>query len=407
MAKIAVESIWLELEPVGQWGWEEKERTLEIEVAGGDLPMRAEGKTALLPRDLIAAIKGGASGKGYRHIAAPTTTAGSVGSVHASCDPATAESKITCNGEELATSEATGRFTITAGKPSRQPVPGGEIPDPVLVHSGVWRVKEQNAEQERLSEGEKTGAASQVLSTATQGRDRGGDAAASAAGSDDPATAVQVVPLEIGLRLAGDDALVEMWGHRALEGDGDLALEVRLAQPQGEGGVVGHFFWTFTWQELLGKEPGSKRLTTKALRIPLDAGVLERDRPIWIRILGEGAGREGAIEQISNWRGELVCFSRGRILRGDAAPHRAVRVRDARRPRRRLAQCSRGAGRGVTARELLRSSPRRVTAEGGGISTPSRSTSPSPGASSTDRSTSASSGSRRRRSASVTMNRSR
>lgn len=40
----------------------------------------------------------------------------------------------------LATDATTGRFMIIAGHPSKQCTPADEVPDPVMIHAGKWRV---------------------------------------------------------------------------------------------------------------------------------------------------------------------------------------------------------------------------------------------------------------------------
>ena len=294
MPKIAVKDTTLILSCKGPWQWQAG-KELAITVPCSGQPLTSSGSTALLSADLLKALSNEVPGQGYLH--GPTAKSpGKVSVVDASIDPGSPASKITVGGEPATTDATTGRFTIIAGAPSAEP---NGVTDPLMVHSGTWKVKE--TPQEGLTEctGKEGTAEAMALGAPANAAP---EAATPARGAEDVTEEGEDVKghrITLELRLS-DDSLYEVWGPEMLSSGGGLSLEVGVAQPDSGGaGLVGRFRKLVLWDQLL-----AEGLPPLPKTVSLSPGEIDPSRPAWISILGRPFGgkpecREESISQIA------------------------------------------------------------------------------------------------------------
>ena len=332
MPKIAIKDTTLLLSCEGGWQWQAG-KELEVTVPGAGLPLTCSKSTALQPADLLDAIFNEVPRQSYLHSPVANAPPGKVSLVDASVDTGSPAAKITVGGEPVATDATTGTFTIIAGQPSVEEAGVAKIPDPRMIHSGTWKVKE--TPQEGLTECAGNGGAAEAPAIgAPAGETQEATTAATAVDdATEPAEDAKEYHIELELRLS-DDSLLDIWGPEILP-NGGLLLEIGAAQPDTDGtGLACRFRKMVLWRQLLAvgesgmeSSPASSDSMQKPMKactatVILSPAEIDPSRPVWLSIRGCPFGgkaelREEAIGQIALF---MMAGSRETVVRPDRLP---------------------------------------------------------------------------------------
>ncbi|WP_419695406.1 hypothetical protein ACN2CC_02050 [Mesorhizobium muleiense] len=297
MPKIVVNGAEIALTPTGPWKWSASGDDLKVTVDTADTKISGGGTGAPLASTLLDVIKRNVAGQSYLH--RDGAQPGKVESVEAKLDAGTEARNLTADGEALATDATTGRFTIMAGDPSKIPTAGGVESDPLMVHSGTWRIPD--AHQAPLTEAERgggaagTGAAAPVAAQGLaaapkkKGRASKGPAGATALRLNLSLSSPSAAAPKDGL---GDAQIFRLWATALLEDRARLLLEILVAQPARQGGLAGRFIRSVSASDLVDHPAdGSVAPAQKPLAVALDPIVLDPAAPIWVAISARVAGQ--------------------------------------------------------------------------------------------------------------------
>ncbi|MDD2869314.1 hypothetical protein [Neomegalonema sp.] len=321
MAKIVVKGARIALRPSGAWSWSPQAgEDLLIEISEAGTPVSVGQAAAPLASAVLDAIRREVRGKAYHHL--PQAASGKVAAVDATLDSGTETARIKVAETALATDATTGRFKIFVGQPSVLATPTGPVSDLQTMHAGTWRIvdpkqrllseaekdpaarsapsaaapvragspptpeQEEPGEEEPGEEGEPKTALRLLLSL-TAGEDEPGREASlgpepfwSAGGARDPLAALLQE-----MRRAAEGDLLGLWGSVLLREQARLRIEIRIAQPQGAGGLAGRFHRDVRASDLLERDAkGVARPAQTPLSAALEAVELDPAAPVWMKV---------------------------------------------------------------------------------------------------------------------------
>ncbi len=128
------------LSPKGSWRWVSGNR-LEVPVTRADAPLRIDGKSVLLAKDIVEAVTSHVP-KSAQYLHCPAAcTPGAIASVWVDVDTDTLSGHLRCTGRPIATAETKGTFRICPSPLQPSEIPGSPpARDTKPEHRGTWRM---------------------------------------------------------------------------------------------------------------------------------------------------------------------------------------------------------------------------------------------------------------------------